>query len=399
MTHQVVIVGAGAGRRSVEAALSSVTDFVVLDEGSAVLSSVYDDSTDTWTLTTAADEHVHAQVVIAADRSVYVPWIPNISGHNNFEGESFHMAAWHPDFDPAGKRIALIGTDSTTGHYIGRLTQAASVTVFPHPPRRVVTEMPLWSTRAKRWLRRHIRPPAQRPRPALAGSAIDTVTSAGIRTCDDVDHPVDTIIYGTGFSIADQISDQRLVGARGLTIRQAWDDGMEPFFGVAVYGFPNYFFITGPDTGTQARYIAECVKLMHHTRSSRIQVRSSSQQVFNERAQLKPPQPPPVLSAFDLSSSAPQDDDTYDGAATLEIAGTRHPVQVRLHGHVDPIDGNYHWQGTVFDRLPHDLLQRTREATVTVGQHSAPARIVEQTPWGGHSVAGVGAPPYASSDR
>ena len=33
-----------------------------------------------------------------------------------------------------------------------------------------------------------------------------------------------------------------------MTIRQAWGDGMEPYFGVAFRGFPNYFFISGPDT-------------------------------------------------------------------------------------------------------------------------------------------------------
>ncbi|MGZ5397537.1 MAG: DUF4873 domain-containing protein, partial [Mycobacterium sp.] len=26
-----------------------------------------------------------------------------------------------------------------------------------------------------------------------------------------------------------------------------------------------------------------------------------------------------------------------------------------LAGHVDPIDGRYHWQGTVFDELPTDV--------------------------------------------
>jgi hypothetical protein len=35
---------------------------------------------------------------------------------------------------------------------------------------------------------------------------------------------------------------------------------------------------------------------------------------------------------------------------------------------------------------------------LTVGERSAAARIVEQTPWGTHSVAGVGAPPYAMTE-
>jgi cation diffusion facilitator CzcD-associated flavoprotein CzcO len=414
--HHIVIIGAGAGGRSARTALltAGVTDIVMLDKapgpapdghlrpGCEVLSTRFDDDADTWLLTTAGGEIFRAHAVVAACRPVQVPWVPDIAGRNDFLGESFHAAVWDPDFDPSGKRIAVVGTDAAAGHHMGRLIEtAASVTVFAHSPRRVVTELPLWPTRAKRWLRRHTRPAAERPSIAQAGSAIEAVTPSGIRTSDGVDHCVDAIIYGTGYSIPDRTPDDTLVGALGLTIRQAWDDGMEPFFGVALRGFPNYFFITGPDTGAQARYVVECLKLMMRTTSSRIEVRGSSQRVFNERAQLKPTEPPSVAAAFDLSSSAPKGDGAYDGAATLEIAGTRHPVRVRLAGRLDPIDGRYHWQGTIFGSLSQPLadeaLKQARTATLTVGERSAPARIIEKTPWGTHTVAGVGAPPYALS--
>ncbi len=44
--------------------------------------------------------------------------------------------------------------------------------------------------------------------------------------------------------------------------------------------------------------------------------------------------------------------DIYDGPATVRIGDDERTVRVRLAGHVDPIDGRYHWQGTVFDELP-----------------------------------------------
>ncbi|OCB35544.1 DUF4873 domain-containing protein [Mycobacterium malmoense] len=397
-SHPVVVVGAHPGTRSAFPA-AGVTDFVVLDGPAADVRSRFDDATDTWLLRTAGGEDVRARAVVAADPSPFVPWLPDIPGRDDFPGASFPAAAWAPDFDPAGKRIAVVGTDAAAGYRLGRLGRtAASVTVVAHAPRRVVTEIPLWSTRAKRWLRPRIRPTAGRPPVTLAESPIEAVTASGIRTRDGVEHGVDAIVYGTGFAIAEGLADGALVGARGRNLRQAWHDGMEPFCGVAVRGFPNYFFITGPDAAAQARYIAECLRTMERTASGRIEVRASSMQVFNERAQLTPDQPPPVASAFDLSSSAPARDDTYDGAATLEIAGTSHPVRVRLTGHLDPIDGRYHWQGTVFGSpsrpLPDHALTQTRTATLTVGRRSAAARIVERTPWGTHSVAGVGAPPY-----
>jgi cation diffusion facilitator CzcD-associated flavoprotein CzcO len=405
--HHIVIIGAGTGGQRARAALlaTDLTDVVVLDQtpGHEVLGSRFDDDTDTWLLTTAAGQIFQAHVVIAADRPVQVPWLPDIAGRNDFRGVSFHAAQWEPNFDPAGKRVAVIGTDATAGHHIPQLTETASVTLFAHPPRRIVPELPLPTTRATRWLRRRIRPTANNgpSRPALVGSAINAITPSGLQTNDGVDHDADAIIYGTGFAIADRISDNTLIGAGGLTVRQAWDDGTEPYFGVAMHGFPNYFLITGPDVDAQARYVAQCVGLMRHTASTRIEVRRSSQQVFNERVNVKPAQPHRVASAFELSSTAPEDDDTYDGAATLEIAGTKHPVRVRLAGHMDPIDGHYHWQGTVFSSpslpLPDDALKQARTVTLTVGERSAPARIIEQTPWGTHSVTGVGAPPYALS--
>ena len=59
-----------------------------------------------------------------------------------------------------------------------------------------------------------------------------------------------------------------------------------------------------------------------------------------------------------------------------------------LTGHLDPIDGRYHWQGMVFDALPDDNPpQRVR---LTVGERTADARIAERTPWGTYSVVGVG---------
>ena len=241
--------------------------------------------------------------------------------------------------------------DATAGHYIAQLTaSAASVTVFAHPPRRIVDELPWPTTRAKRWLGRQLRPASRgrRSRPALVKSAISAITPSGIRTSDGVDHHADAIIYGTGFAVPDQDPDTTLVGAGGLSIQQAWDDGTEPFLGVATHGFPNYFLITGPD----ARRASTLRRRMRRADEAHRQHphRSTSQQPAGiQRARPRPN--PRSLSRWHRRSTchrAPPSDETYDGMATLTIAGTCHPVRVRLAGHLDPIDGHYHWQGTLF---------------------------------------------------
>ena len=85
--------------------------------------------------------------------------------------------------------------------------------------------------------------------------------------------------------------------------------------------------------------------------------------------------------------------DLYDGPANLRIADDDHAVRTRLMGRLDPIDGKYHWRGTVFGILPDDVLQRP-EALLTANGRTAAARLTERTPQGGYSVTGVGAPPF-----
>ena len=395
---RVVVIGRGAAGAAVAAELAAagITDVLVLDDRPA--DEVFDDATDTWVAQAADGEALNSRIIISAGEQPYVPWIPEFPGHGDFGGPSFHAAQWDPGFDPAGKSVAVVGADASAGHHLARLTEsAASVTVFTHAPRRIVDELPTAATRVKRWLGRRVRPAAHRgpPRPALVGSAITRITPTGIRTADGVDHCVDAIVYGTGFATAGDTP----VGADGVTIRQAWADGMEPYFGVAVRSFPNYFFLAGPDVDAQSRYIVECLRLMVDAEATRIEVRRSTQQVFNERACLRAARAQPAGSAFDMSLNGGEARAAYDGTATLTIGEVAHPVCVRLAGRLDPNDGQYHWQGTVFASptrpLPDEALQQSRTATLTVGTRSAAVRIVEKTPWGTHSVAGVGAPPYA----
>jgi Domain of unknown function (DUF4873) len=176
---------------------------------------------------------------------------------------------------------------------------------------------------------------------------------------------------------------------------------LEPYLGVAVHGLPNYFLITGSDVAAQKSYIAKCLQVMAETGSSRIEVRFSTQRYFTERKRSGKSRQinwrrvaKYIRSSFDLSSLIAVDDDIYDGHATVHLGDDGHDVRIRLTGHIDPLDGQYHWQGTILGQLPGtDKLPQP--ATVTIGNRSAGARIIELTSQGGYSVAGVGAPPFA----
>ena len=175
-------------------------------------------------------------------------------------------------------------------------------------------------------------------------------------------------------------------------------DPREPYLGVAVHGLPNYFLITGPDVAAQKSYIAKCLQTMADTGSTRIEVRYSTQRYFAERKRSAHIEwrrvARHIRKAFDLSSHIAVLDDLYDGRAAVRIGDHDHDVRLRLTGHIDPLDGQYHWQGTILEQLP-GAEKLPQPATVVIGNRSAAARITERTAQGGYSVVGVGAPPFA----
>ncbi len=112
--------------------------------------------------------------------------------------------------------------------------------------------------------------------PALTRENVDLVTDPiariepeGIVTADGALHRADVIILATGFRTTD-VPRTEITGRGGLTLRDAWKDGMAAHRTVAVPGFPNYFTLLGPGSGLghssiifmveqQVRYVLQCL--------------------------------------------------------------------------------------------------------------------------------------------
>lgn len=136
-------------------------------------------------------------------------------------------------------------------------------------------------------------PALQRPEVELITHGIAGFTETGITTVDGCHHEADVVILATGFSTHNRCADEDIVGRGGVTIQEAWKDGMVAHLGTTVAGFPNLFMLMGPNSGggaqsilfvieAQLHYIVECLRMMRSRRATRLEVRAEVQREFND---------------------------------------------------------------------------------------------------------------------
>ena len=91
---------------------------------------------------------------------------------------------------------------------------------------------------------------------------IERFTPDGIVTADGVEHPVDVVVYATGFKASDYLEPIVVTGPSGRTLTEHWGGDATAWAGVAVPGFPNLFLIQGPNTNYvvhgQFHFMIEC---------------------------------------------------------------------------------------------------------------------------------------------
>ncbi len=80
----------------------------------------------------------------------------------------------------------------------------------------------------------------------ISSSPIERITAGGL-VVDGVEHPVDAIVYATGFdAMTGSLLKVDIRGRGGLPLRHAWEAGPLTYLGVSTAGFPNMFMVSGP---------------------------------------------------------------------------------------------------------------------------------------------------------
>lgn len=84
----------------------------------------------------------------------------------------------------------------------------------------------------------------------------------------------------------------------------------------------------------------------------------------------------------------------YDGPAEITLDRAVHPIDVRLRGEFQPIDGHFHWYGRITASHVLTGVASGTEVTLHTEFGSATGRLSDPDPWGRFRIAGTGRPPF-----
>jgi cation diffusion facilitator CzcD-associated flavoprotein CzcO len=139
-------------------------------------------------------------------------------------------------------------------------------------------------------------PAVTQPNVSVNTEGIADIRERSVVDGSGVEHPVDTIIFGTGFHVTDMPIGDRLSDVDGVTLAEHWKGTPQTYLGTTVTGFPNLFFVIGPNTGLghnsmiymiecHLDYIVGCLRRMRRRGIASVEVRAEVQAEFNAELQ------------------------------------------------------------------------------------------------------------------
>ncbi len=128
----------------------------------------------------------------------------------------------------------------------------------------------------------------------LKDDPIVRVTPKGIQTKNKF-HELDMILLGTGFdAVTGGVPSIDIHGIEGKTLAQYWDKGFRTAYGTASAGFPNLFFVYGPQSPAavangpslaehQGKWVVACIKYMRDKKLNRINATPEAEAYWLEK--------------------------------------------------------------------------------------------------------------------
>ncbi|UVO10805.1 NAD(P)/FAD-dependent oxidoreductase [Mycobacterium sp. SVM_VP21] len=139
-------------------------------------------------------------------------------------------------------------------------------------------------------------PALQRDNCKLIAWPIATLSPSGIRTSDGVEHQLDAIVFATGYDVHLTGPPFPVTGLGGRSLAVDWRGGGQAFKSIQAHGYPNLFFMTGPNSGPghnsllvyvegQIDYVVHAVGTIRRGSLRYLDVRDDVQRRHNEQIQ------------------------------------------------------------------------------------------------------------------
>ena len=139
-------------------------------------------------------------------------------------------------------------------------------------------------------------PTLAKPNVKVISDGIQEIRANSIVGKDGVERPVDAIIFGTGFDVEHVLGPVEIRGLKGKNLREAAEGGLEAYKGCTVPGFPNFFMITGPNTGlghnsiiymieSGVNYVLKGIQFIRQQQLNSVDVKAEVVQQYNDELQ------------------------------------------------------------------------------------------------------------------
>jgi cation diffusion facilitator CzcD-associated flavoprotein CzcO len=139
-------------------------------------------------------------------------------------------------------------------------------------------------------------PALQRDNCKLIDWPIATMSPVGIRTGDGIEHHLDCVVFATGYDVHLTGPPYEVTGLGGRSLSQEWAAGAQAYKSINAHGYPNLFFMTGPNSGPghnsllvyvegQLDYAVSGITTILRENLKYLDVRHDVQTRYNERIQ------------------------------------------------------------------------------------------------------------------
>lgn len=139
-------------------------------------------------------------------------------------------------------------------------------------------------------------PALQRDNCKLIDWPIATMSPVGIRTSDGIEHHLDCVVFATGFDVHLTGPPHPVTGIGGRSLADDWAGGAQAYKSINAHGYPNLYFMTGPNSGPghnsllvyvegQLDYAVRGITTLLRQNLRYLDVRADVQRRYNEHLQ------------------------------------------------------------------------------------------------------------------